>query len=294
MKPKLIWNLGNANPSVLHSKYVYDLYYLSINFAKDLGYHTIFYGTHNSPKVVNTWVDECYDVTNQVPYKLYDDIKVWIWYNRNDKYATIDADVFLYNKISYRLNEEISSFKNRVVLRVEDSNIIPTNFQHRTIVTLKEFNKLNPNQIIPTWDFKNTSSLNSGIVSWGVDGEFKKMYCESYAKLREWFLQQETKINNTKLSHKNSEISHFICEHLLYQMVKQNNIPFDDLKSNPNNHYLHYKGGNKFRSKDFIYTVQTLADYHRKRGGGLLKESYQKLLSENKIPNIFYIRDRFQ
>ena len=322
MSHTLIWNLGNANPDVEHGEYVYDLLYLSMQFAKDLGYRTAFYGTHKSPQIVSKWVDECYDVTNIVPYKLYDDIKVWIWYNRHDSYTTIDSDVFLYNRIVERLPEEIPFHINKIreinsndifdnsffnlrnnnvpfTLRCEEFNASPVLGNnkiigdiHPTIKSLKALNEFDIKNIIKEWDFNNTRSLNTGIINWGVHGDFKKYYCETYVKFREWVLQNEQVLQekDSQLHYKCSVLSHFVCEHLLYQLARYYNIKFEDLKSNVNNNYIHMKGGEKFKNKKFIYSVKLLSDFHKKRGGGLLKESYQKLLLENKIYDVFYAK----
>lgn len=306
MKPKLIWNLGNANPSVPHSPFVYNMFYLSIKAAKDLGYHTVFYGTHESVNIIGKWVDECYDLTNKIPYVLYDDIKVWIWYNHSNC-ITIDGDVFLYKKLVFKSpydlidgtslsnsadlsklawNDGYSNKVNPITLRYEDFDKIPASFAVRN--ALRDFNIMNPKSVIPEWNYENTSSLNTGIVSWNnLNNNFKQYYCESYSKLRKWYLDKNPETKG------NSVISHFICEHLLYQLVDYYNQSADCLKNNVDNHYIHLKGGSKFKDKNFIYNVNTLVDFHKKNGG-FIENAHNYLTQRGTITPFLYLRDRFQ
>jgi hypothetical protein len=303
MSNRLVWSLGNARiDHQKHSQFVYDMFYLSIKSAKDLGYHTVFYGTHESTEIIGKWVDEVHDLTNIVPYILYDDIKVWIWYNEPNA-TTIDGDVFLYKKIIFKSPEDLidtlslsdstdlsklewdtpyTSKSQPITLRYENFDKIPPSFQAKE--ALKYFNSLNPKNIIPEWDYANTSSFNTGIINWNkFDHDFKKYYCESYSRLRKWYLDKVGEIKGNP-----SVISHFICEHLLYQLIKYYGKSADCLKNNIDNHYVHLKGGNKFKNENFIYNVKTLVDFHKKNGG-FIKTIHSKLVNDDKIKPFLYL-----
>tara|TARA_B110000285_G_C14977661_1_gene539754 strand:- start:58 stop:1005 length:948 start_codon:yes stop_codon:yes gene_type:complete len=313
MRPRLIWSLGNRrlNGNV-HSPFVYDMFYLSIQTAKALGYRTVFYGTHDAVAIIGKWVDESYDVTNKVPYILYDDIKAWIWYNEPNG-TTIDADVFLYNKLHFRSNQDvddinvskdidlsnlafsqphISSNSSPVILRYEEfASAPPTG---NVLDALNHFNSMNPKSVIPEWDYNSVSSLNTGIIGWNAnDNGFRKHYCESYVKLREWYFKNENKLSSLHpmLQRHDSVVCHFICERLLFNLVKYHNIKTDELTGNVDNHYIHLKGGNKFKDKEFIHSVKTLVDYH-KSNGGFIKNNHNYLAGQNKIKPFLFLRDK--
>ena len=93
---KLIWSLANKNSSTPHGQYVYDMFYVSIQMAKDLGYETVLYGTTDSIEKLGSYVDEIHN-TDDIEYTLFDDLKVHIWKTRKDDYITIDGDMFLYS-----------------------------------------------------------------------------------------------------------------------------------------------------------------------------------------------------
>ena len=89
---KLIWSLANKNPSTPHGQYVYDMFYVSIQMAKDLGYETVLYGTTDSIEKLGSYVDEIHN-TDDIEYTLFDDLKVHSWKTRKDDYITIDGDM---------------------------------------------------------------------------------------------------------------------------------------------------------------------------------------------------------
>ena len=313
MAGRLAWSLGNRmGDDKPHSPFIYDMFYLSIKAAKDLGYRTVFYGTHESVDIIGKWVDEVYDVTNKVPYILYDDIKDWIWYN-DPTVITIDADVFLYRRLSLRTAEEvdevnasksvdlfnlawqetsISTKRIPITLRYEEfASAPPTG---KVLNALNHFNSMNPKSVITEWDYNSVSSLNTGIIGWNTyDNGFRKHYCESYAKLREWYLKNENKLSslNPMLAKHDSVVCHFICERLLFNLVKHYNIKTDELKGNLNNHYIHLKGGNKFKDNEFIYSLKTLVDY-TKLNGGFIQNNHNQLVSQNKIKPFLFLRDK--
>jgi hypothetical protein len=45
---KLVWGLYNKNKNELQPSFVYDMFYLSIQMGKDLGYETVLYGTSDT------------------------------------------------------------------------------------------------------------------------------------------------------------------------------------------------------------------------------------------------------
>lgn len=314
MRGRLAWSLGNRKgDSESHSPFIYDMFYLSIKAAKDLGYRTVFYGTHEAVNIVGPWVDEVYDVTNKVPYVFYDDIKVWIWYN-DPTAITIDADVFLHKRLSLRTPEDLLSNENlssdldlsqmawynkddvyrrkQITLRYEEfAKAPPTG---KVLNALRHFNSANPKSVIPEWDYSSVSSLNTGIIGWSnYNSEFRKYYCESYAKLRQWYFQNEQKLSslNPMLHRHDSVLCHFICERLLYNLVKHYDIKTDELKGNLDNHYIHLKGGNKFKDTQFIYGVKLLVDYH-KVNGGFIQNIHNDLVNQNKIKAFLSLRDK--
>ena len=121
---KLVWSLANRNPQNPHNQYVYDMFYLSIHMAKDLGYETVLYGTTDSIVRIGEYVDEVYN-TDNIEYILFDDLKMHIWENRNDDYATIDGDMFLFSKLKFNDNRNIflsfdQLIKNNIPKYVED------------------------------------------------------------------------------------------------------------------------------------------------------------------------------
>jgi hypothetical protein len=314
MQRRLVWSLGNrrGEEGIPHPQFVYDMFYLSIKCAKDLGYHTVFYGTHESVSIIGKWVDEVHDITNKFPYIFYDDIKVWLWYN-DPNCTTIDGDVFLYRHLSFRETEDVAEPGNTnsidysnlawdvpnqrrrkpVTLRYEEFDIEPP--KHDVRDALRYFNSLNPQSVIPEWDNSNTSSLNTGIINWNnLGNEFKIHYCTSYAKLREWYFKNETKLSEYSplLNRDNSVLAHFMCEHLMYQLVRYHTIKIDKLKDNPNNHYIHLKGGTKFKDMQFINSLTTLVNYHKSTGGYII-DSHTALVNRRMIRPFLYLRDKF-
>ena len=97
---KLIWGLQQKKNDGIHSPFVYDMFYVSIQMAKDLGYETILYGTTNVIEKLGKYVDE-FIITDNVDYILYDDLKVYIWENRTDDYLILDGDVFLHSPLVF-------------------------------------------------------------------------------------------------------------------------------------------------------------------------------------------------
>lgn len=313
MRQRLVWSLGKrGSDNQPHSPFIYDMFYLSIKTAKDLGYHTVFYGTHESVDIIGKWVDEVHDVTNKIPYVFYDDIKVWIWYT-DQTAITIDGDVFLYKKLSFRTPDELENvslsdstdlsnlaweqkpISNRrvpITLRYEEFVEAPptTNL----LGALNHFNSFNPKSVVPEWNYNSVSSLNTGIIGWNnYNNDFRKHYCESYAKIREWYFSNESKLSklNPMLQRHDSVVCHFMCERLLYNLVTNYDVKTDELTSNVNNHYIHLKGGNKFKDKTFVYSLKTLVDY-LKLNGGFVVNAHNKLVAENKIIPFLYLRDK--
>lgn len=276
---KLIWSLANRNPEVPHSQYVYDMFYLSIHMAKDLGYQTILYGTNDAIKQLGNIVDETYNVDN-IEYLLFDDIKSYIWKTRKDEYSTIDGDMFLHSPLLFNnvpnsfvsLDSKISEYSNSYVY--ESLNIL---------------NSLNINEIIPEWDTSSTTSFTTNLIHWKGNNGLLQYFIESYEKLRVWFLKNESIIvsMNSELASHKSLISHFLCEHLLERIVNYYGVKYDELKNNPQNSYYHWQGSDKFSDTDKIDCVRLVVETH-KIEGGKIKDVYNSLVERNLIQPILY------
>jgi hypothetical protein len=277
----LIWSLGNVvGNNEPHSDFVYDMFYLSIALAKDLKYQTTFYGTHESVHKMKPYVNQLYD-SSWLDYRLYDDLKVNIWYDTNDTSITIDGDIFLYNRL------DIDHFNNGTELIYEKKQMI----HPKTEYALEIFNSFNPKQIIPEWDFNNKFSICTGIIGWKKNSEFKKYYCESYAKLRKWFFKNEEymKKNSSYLSKDSSVSAHIICEHLLYQLSNYYKISKKEIISNQNNKYWHLQGPDKFKDIDFINNIKILVDEH-KNSNLTITQLYNKMLTNGTFKKAFLFK----
>lgn len=262
-----------------HSDFVYDIFYLSIALAKELKYKTVFYGTHDSVYKIKPFVSEYHDVT-WLDYKLYDDIKVNIWYEQNDKFFTIDGDVFLYNRLNYEeYPQYFESRKQKIELIYERKQKVTP----QALSALNVFNEFNPKKIVPEWDNSNTYSYCTGIIGWTHNSDFKKYFCESYAKLRNWFLENQNEMMkyNSYLNNQHSISSHIICEHLLYQLVNYYKITNTSIAQNENNNYWHLQGGDKFKNPYIINNISNIVNHHK--NSSLTIRNIQTKLLENNI-----------
>jgi hypothetical protein len=139
---KLVWSLANRNPQHPHNQYVYDMFYLSVHLAKDLGYETVLYGTTDAIVRIGEYFDETHN-TDNLEYILFDDLKIHIWETRTDDYATIDGDMFLYSPIEFNTNPTtFLSFDE--LIKGDSSKSV-----NDSLKLLNEFNIVN---LIPEWN----------------------------------------------------------------------------------------------------------------------------------------------
>jgi hypothetical protein len=242
---KLIWSLAKKSKEP-HSDFVYDMFWVSMRMAKDLGYEIVLYGTSDAIEKLSELCDEVINV-DEFDYMMHDDIKIHIWESRTDNYCTIDGDLFLYKPIKlFNQNE----------LHIETTEKILTKEAYDG---LQIFNSFNPTTIIKEWKY-NEIACNTGLVKWGNESEFKKNYILNYKNFREWYLYNsyDMKSKNSILANTQAVPSHFICENLLYQLLRHYNINFNNFSDNINNNYIHWAGPNKFKDgkkKLMVYNI---------------------------------------
>ena len=137
----------------------------------------------------------------------------------------------------------------------------------------------------------NKFSICTGIIGWKKNSEFKKYYCESYAKLRKWFFKNEEymKKNSSYLSKDSSVSAHIICEHLLYQLSNYYKISKKEIISNQNNKYWHLQGPDKFKDIDFINNIKILVDEH-KNSNLTITQLYNKMLTNGTFKKAFLFK----
>lgn len=276
---KLVWSLANRNPQNPHNQYVYDMFYLSIHMAKDLGYETVLYGTSDAIVRIGEYVDEVYN-TDDIEYLLFDDLKMYIWEDRTDDYATIDGDMFLFSKLKFNDNPNIF---------LSFDQLIKNDIQKSVNDSLDLLNKIEIVNLIPEWNPLSKNSISTNLIRWKGNNGLLKYYIESYKKLRELFLENETSIQkiNSELSNNKSLISHILCEHLLERIVSYYNLSYDELRSASKNSYSHWQGTEKFDNKNKINGVKLIVEVHKMKGG-TIKSVYNSLISQKLIEPILY------
>jgi hypothetical protein len=276
---KLVWSLANRNPQHPHNQYVYDMFYLSVHLAKDLGYQTVLYGTTDSIVRIGEYFDETHN-TDNIEYVLFDDLKIHIWEMRTDDYATIDGDMFLYSPIEFNTNPSIFlSFEQLI------KNDIPNSVTD----SLKLLNQFDITTLIPEWDISSKNSISTNLIRWKGNNGLLKYYIECYKNLRKLFLDNEdiVKKHNSELVNNKSLISHILCEHLLERLVIYYNLSYDEIKTNPKNSYSHWQGSEKFENKYKINSVKLIVESH-KLIGGTIKSVYNSLITQKIIEPILY------
>lgn len=276
---KLVWSLANRNPQHPHNQYVYDMFYLSVHLAKDLGYETVLYGTTDAIVRIGEYFDETYN-TDDIEYLLFDDLKIHIWETRTDDYATIDGDMFLYSPIEFNTNPNIflsfdELIKGDVSKTVSDS-----------LKLLNEFDIVN---LIPEWNTDSKKSISTNLIRWKGNNGLLNYYIDSYKTLRKLFLDNEdiVKKRNSELANNKSLISHILCEHLLERLVSYYNLSYDEIRTNPKNSYSHWQGSEKFENKYKINSVKLIVEVH-KLLGGTIESVYNSLLIQKTIEPILY------
>ena len=272
---KLIWGLHQKNKNQLHSQFVYDMFYVSIQMAKDLGYETVLYGTSDAIERLGKYVDETHN-TDNLEYKFFDDLKVYIWENREDDYLILDGDVFLHSPLV---------FKNTNSFVWVDGIVKKQNGYAKDCLDI--LNNFKLQDMIPEWNPKTKISFSTGLVRWKGNNGLLKYFIESYKKLRSWFLINEKELNslNVELTSDKSLISHYVCEHLLQRIVEYYNLDFEELEDW--NSYYHWQGGDKFNNKDKMDCIRLITLNHKSIGGNI-KDIYNLLLKDGSIKPILY------
>ena len=273
---KLIWGLQQKEKNQLHSQFVYDMFYVSIQMAKDLGYKTVLYGTSDAIERLGEYVDETF-TTNHVDYKFFDDLKFYIWENRTDDYTILDGDVFLHSPLTFK-NPNSFVWIDSVVKKQQSGYAKDC---------LDIINSFNITKQIPEWNTETGVSFSTGLVRMKGNNGLLKYYVESYKKLKKWFLENETILNekNSELHSNKSLASHYICEHLLQRIVEYYELKFEVLENE--NSYYHWQGGNKFENKDKLECIRLVSNKH-KEIGGTIKSVYDSLTNEGIIKPILF------
>ena len=278
---KLIWSLANKNLTTPHNQYVYDMFYVSIQMAKDLGYETILYGTTDAIDKLGNYVDEIYNVDN-TEYVLFDDLKIYIWKTRNDDYVTIDGDMFLYSPLVFNRNfKTFLSFDE--VVKTPTTNNIEVGLE--TLNNLKSFTSL-----IPEWNVESKRSFSTNLIYWKENNGLLQYFIQSYEKLRKWYFENKNTLveTTTELDSNKSLISHLICEHLLERLVDYYSLEYDEIRPNGHNSYSHWQGGDKFVNNIKINGIKLLAEKHKEIGGNI-KNTYDYLLNKKMIEPFLYL-----
>ncbi len=273
---KLIWGLQQKNKNQLHSQFVYDMFYISIQMAKNLGYETVLYGTSDAIEKLGEYVDETYN-TDNLDYKFFDDLKIYIWENRNDDYLTIDGDIFLHSPLK---------FKNQNSFVWIDS-LVKKQKSGYAKDCLDIINSFDLTSIVSEWNKDLKIAYSTGLVKWKGNNGLLKYYIQSYKNLRNWFLKNERRLYeiNNELTSDKSLISHYLCEHLLQRIVEYYNLDFEELENY--NSYYHWQGNDKFENQDKINCIKFLTIKHKELGGNI-RYVYDLLVKDNIIKPILY------
>ena len=276
---KLVWSLANRNPQHPHNQYVYDMFYLSVHLAKDLGYETVLYGTTDAIVRIGKYFDETHN-TDNLEYILFDDLKIHIWETRTDDYATIDGDMFLYSPIEFNTNPTtFLSFDE--LIKGDSSKSV-----NDSLKLLNEFNIVN---LIPEWNTDSKNSISTNLIRWKGNNGLLNYYIDSYKTLRKLFLDNEdvVKKRNSELASNKSLTSHILCEHLLERLISYYNLSYDEIRTNSKNSYSHWQGSEKFENKYKINSVKLIVEVH-KLLGGTIESVYNSLIIQKTIEPILY------
>lgn len=273
---KLIWALQQKYVNKLHPPFVYDMFYVSIQMAKDLGYETVLYGTSDAIDKLGEYVDETF-TTNHIEYQLFDDIKFYIWENRTDDYLLIDGDVFLHSPLVFK-NPNSFVWVDMIVKKQQSG------FSKECLELLNSFNISNQ---IPEWNSKTGISFSTGLIRMKGNNGLLKYYVESYKKLKKWFLENEVMLieKNSELSSNKSLISHYLCEHLLQRIVEYYGLDFEVLENE--NSYFHWQGNDKFKNEDKWDCIRLVSSKHKEEGG-TIKDVYDSLVKDGLIKPILF------
>jgi hypothetical protein len=293
----MVANFSLINPysDKPHGDNVYNMFILSAILAKESGYTLHLHASQDVIDRIGKWYDVVNPVTNY-DFKLYDDLKIRLWGASNQDAFTIDGDVLTFNTFQFNSIETNQLY----TLSVEAFDLRPG---IDVIHALQVFNYFRPSDVVKEWDYDNVSSYNTGLVRWsGINSDFKRYYIKKYYELRDWFFKNQNEMykRSNFLKEYSSVASHFICEHLLYQLIKHHKINVDILEKNSINKYKHLKGTNKFRDRDLDHSIKTLLenyliakDYEHKNPYWkiTIKDLYEKLRKDGKVGNIFNFKN---
>jgi hypothetical protein len=273
---KLVWGLYNKNKNQLQPPFVYDMFYLSIQMGKDLGYETVLYGTSDVIGKLGEYVDETHTI-DDLDYTFFDDLKLHILSTRTDEYIILDGDVFLHERL--KINKESILSIDTIILEQKEG------YAKDCLDILNEFEL---NKIINEWNPVLKSSFSTGIFYWKGQNELLQYFLDSYNKLRKWYLENENILTNRNIEfHSNKSLSsHFIFEHLLYKIVQYHELKFNELDKS--NSYYHWQGQDKFDNDDKIECVRLIVLNH-KMFGGKIKDIYDLLTKQSLIKPILYV-----
>lgn len=272
---KLIWGLQQKKNDGEHSPFVYDMFYVSIQMAKDLGYDTVLYGSSNVINKLGDYVDESFN-TDDVDYILYDDLKFYIWENRTDDYILLDGDVFLHSPLFFKKDSIVSV---DMIIKKQKSG-----HAKECLDILNTFDIIKQ---LPEWDRESGLSFSTGLVRWKGNNGLLKYYIETYKRLRDWFLSNKILVNemHKELDSNKSLLSHYLCEHLLHRIVEYYGLNFDALDNE--NSYYHWQGRDKFENNDKVNCIKLVATNH-KQNGGTIKTVYDSLLKDGLIKPLLF------
>jgi len=264
----LCWSL-TRNPSqqeVEFGDYMYDMYYLSMAMAKNCGYRIVLYGNSKAIEKLSAICDEVNNI-DFLDYQFFDDPKVYIWATRKDDYATIDGDIFIYQRLNF---DEDSLLGKPYDLIIEEFQ--PLNDWDKEKGRINKdapipsawrlFNSQNPSACIFEWNtYAETDSYNSGLVYW-KNKEFRDYYVQCYYKLRKWYIDRREFFNdNSDTLKRNVSISsHFICEHLMRRLVNYYSLRVMALHSTQSKSYTHLVGSDKFINPNHYIGIKVLVD----------------------------------
>ena len=273
---KLVWGLHLKDKNQLHSPYVYDMFYISIQMGKDLGYETVLYGTKDAIERLGEYVDETHN-TDELEYKFFDDLKIYILENRVDDYLILDGDVFLHSPLVFK---NPNSF-------VWIDSIVKSKMSDYTKDCLDLINNFNITEMIPEWNVNERLAFSTGLLKVKGNNGLIKYYVESYKKFKNWFLSNEKMLNsmNLELHSSKSLISHYVFEHLLQRIVNYYGLDFEELENE--NFYYHWQGNEKFENENKIECIRLIAENHKKTGGSI-KNIYESLVNSSLIKPILY------
>jgi hypothetical protein len=273
---KIVFGLHQIDKTQLHSKFVYDMFYVSIQMANELGYETVLYGTPDAIERLGEYVSEVHN-TEQLDYIFFDDLKIHILETRKDDYLIMDGDVFLHSPLI---------FKNTNPFLYVDT-IVKAHHSGYMKDALTTFNTFNIQSLIPEWNSLTKISFSTGLLKIKSNNGLLNYYIQSYKKLRNWFLENENELikHSSELESKKSLSSHIICEHLLQRMVQYYELKFEQLDIE--NSYYHWQGSEKFKNNDKVNCITLLSDTHKVMNG-TIKNVYDYLVNTNQIKPILY------